>query len=69
MGALPKKRISRERQGKRRSVIKLNLRALVKCKNCGKLQLPHQVCANCGYYKGTLVKKVEERTKVKKVEV
>lgn len=69
MGALPKKRVSKERQGKRRRAIKLSLHSLVKCSNCGNLSLPHQTCASCGYYKGRVVKRIEERTKVKKVEV
>lgn len=67
MGALPKKRISRERQGKRRQSIKLETVVLVKCQNCGTLKISHTTCTSCGFYKNRVVKKVEERTKVKKV--
>lgn len=48
----PKKRHSRQRQGKRRAHIALELPMPVVCKNCGAATLPHAVCANCGYYKG-----------------
>ena len=48
----PKKRHSRQRQGKRRAHIALKLPTTVVCKNCGSSVLPHAVCAHCGYYKG-----------------
>jgi large subunit ribosomal protein L32 len=51
----PKKRHSRQRQGKRRAAIKLSLKALVDCQNCGAMILPHTVCSKCGYYKGRAV--------------
>jgi large subunit ribosomal protein L32 len=55
----PKKRHSRQRQGKRRAGIRLSIPHGVPCPNCGALQEPHMVCNNCGYYKGqqVLVKK------------
>lgn len=41
--------------------------ALVKCKKCGKLVLPHTVCQNCGYYKGTeIINVLEKLTKKEK---
>lgn len=51
----PKKRHSRQRQGKRRASIKLELPAVSICKNCGSEFTPHTVCRACGYYKGALV--------------
>jgi large subunit ribosomal protein L32 len=30
------------------------------CPQCQEAKAPHQVCANCGYYKGRQVKAVEE---------
>lgn len=48
----PKKRHSRQRQGKRRSAIKLKTTKGVVCANCGNIILPYTVCKNCGYYKG-----------------
>lgn len=51
----PKKRHSRQRQGKRRAHITLELQAAVVCKNCDAASFPHTICANCGYYKGEQV--------------
>ena len=31
----------------------------LKCSQCGELKAPHKVCANCGYYKGKEVIKME----------
>jgi large subunit ribosomal protein L32 len=59
----PKKRHSRQRQGKRRAAIKLELPTPVVCKNCGAASLPHTVCVNCGYYKGEQVLKTKNGTK------
>ena len=48
----PKKRHSRQRQGKRRAAIKLVAFKAVSCPNCQNPTPPHTVCKNCGYYKG-----------------
>lgn len=63
----PKKRHSRQRQGKRRASISLKTKKGVICPNCKALTKPHTVCKNCGYYKGKQVKKVKEKASVKKV--
>lgn len=47
----PKRRHSRERQGKRRASIKLNIPKPATCKNCGSPILPHIICSQCGFYK------------------
>lgn len=52
MSQEPKKRHSRQRQGKRRASIKLSTPAMVTCPNCGEYNLPHTVCKRCGYYRG-----------------
>lgn len=57
MSQEPKKRHSRARQGKRRASIKLSVAGMVVCPNCGAPQLPHRVCASCGFYKGKQVMK------------
>jgi len=67
MGAQPKKKITRARQGKRRSVIRLGLAGLVKCPNCGEPKRPHSACLKCGTYKNLAVFRKEE-VKVKRVE-
>jgi len=53
----PKKRHSRQRQGKRRASIKLAVQRSVVCENCGSRHVSHTICANCGFYKGQLVTK------------
>lgn len=63
----PKKRHSRQRQGKRRAAIHLKINSYVFCPNCHEPMLSHLVCKNCGYYKGKQVivkkeKKKEEPT-------
>lgn len=52
----PKKRHSRQRQGKRRHAIHLSLKNLSTCANCGNKHVTHTVCPECGFYKGTQVK-------------
>lgn len=57
--AMPKKRMSHARSGKRRSHIALKPLGLRACAQCKQPTLPHRVCANCGYYRGEqIIKKV-----------
>ncbi len=53
--ALPKKKISKARGGKRRTHQKLKAVNVSKCPNCGDYKLPHHACASCGTYKGIKV--------------
>jgi len=55
----PKKRHSRQRQGKRRAAIKLAVQKTVTCENCGAQHLPHRVCESCGFYKKQQVTKTK----------
>jgi len=55
----PKKRHSRQRQGKRRAAIKLAVTKTVICPNCQAPILAHQICRKCGYYKGKMVLKIK----------
>lgn len=52
MGALPKRRISTQRKGKRRSDKRKNLqlKQLIACKKCGADRLSHQACPTCETY-------------------
>jgi len=62
----PKKRHSRQRQGKRRTSIKLTVSKPIKCPNCANITPSHQVCKKCGYYKGKqIIKLKEKKTKEK----
>ena len=69
----PKKRHSRQRQGKRRAAIHLAVSKTILCPNCKAPILPHRICKNCGYYKGKMVidieaKKAKKEAKKKKEE-
>jgi large subunit ribosomal protein L32 len=48
--AVPKRRVSHARQGKRRSHHHLKPKQNTYCNRCGNAILPHYVCWNCGYY-------------------
>lgn len=52
--AVPKKRLTKRRQGNRRSQGhgKVFAVQLATCSNCGSKVMPHAVCAHCGFYKG-----------------
>jgi len=50
MTALPKRKISTRRKGKRRAAIKLKKPNLSKCPHCSQLKTPHQICKNCNQY-------------------
>lgn len=63
MGAVPKRRISRARQGERRSHLHLQMISLVECPQCHQPRLPHRACPNCGYYRGMPVIVKKEATK------
>jgi large subunit ribosomal protein L32 len=59
MGALPKRKYAKARQGKRRSHLGLSLPPLVYCPQCHNLKLSHHVCPICGYYAGRQVVEIE----------
>jgi len=66
MTALPKRKISHHRQGRRRAGQikgKSLLPSLVKCPHCGQLKPPHQPCPHCGFYKGKQVLIIKEKKK------
>lgn len=67
MTPLPKRRLSSGRQGKRRKAITLPKTTLVNCENCKNLKIPHQICGNCGTYKGQVLVAPKIKTKVTKV--
>ena len=66
--AEPKKRLTSARSGKRRSHIKLEVKNLAICQKCKSPVLPHRICANCGYYRGEDLLKIEAKTKAKEDE-
>lgn len=58
--ALPKRRHSNARTGKRRAHDALTRPGVVACPNCRELKLPHRACPSCGYYRGRQVVEREE---------
>jgi len=58
--AVPKRKTSKARKGKRRAHWKLAAPALARCSQCHQHKQPHVVCPNCGHYGGREVIKPEE---------
>jgi large subunit ribosomal protein L32 len=52
MGALPKRKYAKARQGERRGHLKLTSPAMAKCPQCGGPVQPHHACPACGNYNG-----------------
>jgi large subunit ribosomal protein L32 len=56
MGPLPKRRISKTRQSRKRArYLRLKLPQMQPCPTCNTLHVAHTVCHNCGTYKGVQV--------------
>lgn len=62
---VPKRKRSHSRKYKRNANKGLDLKAVASCKNCQATVMPHQVCKECGHYKGRkiLVTKIERAMK------
>ncbi len=59
--AVPKRKTSKARRDKRRaSNIKMTAPNVIKCPQCHEPNVPHRVCAHCGYYRNVEVIKVAE---------
>ncbi len=59
--ALPKRRHSNARTGKRRAHDALEAVGISRCPRCQAMTLPHRACRSCGYYRGReVVKRAEE---------
>ena len=61
--AVPKRRTSHSRQGKRRSHHHLTPVQIQYCPRCEQPVLPHRVCPNCGYYQNREVVNKEDEEK------
>jgi len=57
--AVPQVRTSKRVKGQRRSHDALKVPTLITCSNCSALIRPHQVCPQCGHFKGKEVVQVE----------
>jgi large subunit ribosomal protein L32 len=58
--ALPKRRHSKSRTGKRRAHDALTAPSLSVCPQCHEPKLPHFACSSCGTYRGRKVAVLEE---------
>ena len=59
MGALPKRKYAKARQGKRRGPLGAIPPALDYCPQCYSPKLPHHVCPTCGSYAGREIIKIK----------
>ncbi len=58
--AVPKRKTTPARRGKRRSHHSMFNINSMECPNCGEFKLPHHICEACGYYnKREIINKTE----------
>jgi large subunit ribosomal protein L32 len=57
--AVPKKKQTKSRSGKRAANWRSKAPAYADCPQCRQPKLPHRVCGNCGYYAGRQAVEVE----------
>jgi len=50
MGGVPVKHHSKSKVGRRRSQLKLKVKNIIKCPNCGSPTLSHSICSFCNTY-------------------
>jgi large subunit ribosomal protein L32 len=58
--AVPKKKTSKARRDKRRATHRIAAPTLGDCPHCHHPVRPHEVCRNCGYYRGREVVRLAE---------
>lgn len=63
--AEPKKRHTSTRSGNRRSHLAKKTKSLSVCPKCKEIIPSHQVCPNCGFYKGKDILHLEDKAKAK----
>ena len=49
---VPKRKVSKARQGERRAHLAISVPPLVGCEHCHELKRAHHACPTCGYYAG-----------------
>ncbi|MCL6580559.1 MAG: 50S ribosomal protein L32 [Firmicutes bacterium] len=57
--AVPKRKTSKARQRSRSANWKLSAPGLAECPRCHRPKRPHEMCPNCGHYRGREVKEVD----------
>ncbi len=70
MGGVPTKHRTKSKVGHSRSHLALRKKNFTYCGNCKEQIMPHQICRNCGYFKGKQIidvfKKLSKKEKKKK---
>lgn len=61
MGALPKRKIAKARQGKRRSHLAFRNPQIGYCPQCNSPKQAHHVCPTCGTYAGREVVQIKSQ--------
>lgn len=61
--AVPKRRHSQARSGKRRATQKASLPGMATCPQCQEPKRPHHICGHCGFYDGRAVIQVATEEK------
>lgn len=64
--AEPKKRLTSTRSGNRRSHLAKKTKSLASCSKCQSPVLAHNVCGQCGYYKGEDILELERHENEKR---
>ncbi|MBI5778129.1 MAG: 50S ribosomal protein L32 [Planctomycetes bacterium] len=54
----PKRKHSKSRKGMRRAHQSMSIPSVSLCPRCHAEKLPHRICSNCGYYKGSAAVKL-----------
>ena len=54
MGAVPNKKLTRARKGRRLNSLKMRPIHPAYCPRCRAAKMPHTVCPQCGYYRGRM---------------
>lgn len=62
MGALPKKKLTKARQGGRSAHFALKAPSLSRCPECNSPRRPHRACPVCGSYRGRKVLDIEPQS-------
>jgi len=60
---VPKRRVSKARQGERRSHLALKPPKLEECPHCHQPKRPHHACPTCGWYGGREAVRIKTRSR------
>ena len=60
---VPKRRVSKARQGERRSHCAISLPKVEECPHCHQPKQPHHACPHCGWYGGREAVQIKSRSR------